>query len=207
MFIAKIFLLAVSFLPLQAQPDQSVLYFNQGVELQRQGDYQGAQQAYEKSLALNPQRIEAHANLGLVYLQLGAPDKAIPSLSKALTGKSEATAVRMYLGLAYFRAGQVEAAERELQLTTKQQPGNAQAQHLYGLCLLKLNRQRKRLTHWNNPSGANRTTRPRTCCWRECMPGSTALPTWHVNRPSFAASRRKSRSAMCAVIKAMAPKK
>ncbi len=122
------------------QADASRTHFNRGVELQQKGDLDGARQAYEEALRLAPRRVEALANLGLVYLNLGRNEKAIETLGKALALKPELTSVRMFLGLARFRAEQFEAAHQELVKVLEAQPGHPQALHLLGLCRLKLDR-------------------------------------------------------------------
>jgi tetratricopeptide (TPR) repeat protein len=122
------------------QADAARTHFNRGVELQQKGDLEGARQAYEEALRLAPRRVDALANLGLVYLNLGRNDKAIETLSKALALKPELTSVRLFLGLARFRAEQFEAAHQELVKVLGEQPGHPQALHLLGLCLLKLER-------------------------------------------------------------------
>lgn len=122
------------------QADESRIHFNRGVELQQKGDLEGARQAYEEALRLTPRRVDALANLGLVYLNLGRNEKAIEVLSRTLDLKPELTSVRMFLGLARFRAGQFEAAHQELVKVLEAQPAHPQAPHLLGLCLLKLDR-------------------------------------------------------------------
>ncbi|MGE0101527.1 MAG: tetratricopeptide repeat protein [Blastocatellales bacterium] len=120
------------------QADASRSHFNRGVELQQKGELEGARQAYEEALKLSPSRVDALANLGLVYLNLGRNDKAIELLNRALDLKPELTSVRLFLGLARFRADQYEAAHRELVRVLESQPGHPQALHLLGLCRLKL---------------------------------------------------------------------
>lgn len=122
------------------QAEASRTHFNRGVELQQKGDLEGAQQAYEEALRLAPRRVDALANLGLVYLNLGRNEKALEALSKALALKPELTSVRMFLGLAQFRAEQFEAAHQELIKVLDAQPAHPQALHLLGLCRLKLDR-------------------------------------------------------------------
>ncbi len=122
------------------QANASRTHFNRGVELQQKGDLEGARLAYEEALRLSPRRVDALANLGLVYLNLGRNEKAIEILSKALALKPELTSVRLFLGLARFRAGQFETAHQELVKVLEAQPAHPQALHLLGLCRLKLDR-------------------------------------------------------------------
>ncbi len=120
------------------QVEASRTHFNRGVELQKKGDLEGARQAYEQALKLAPQRVDALANLGLVYLNLGRNEQAIAYLGKALALQPKLADVRLFLGLAYFRAGQIEAAQRALTTVLEAQPKHPQALHLSGLCWLKL---------------------------------------------------------------------
>lgn len=123
-----------------AQADESRGHFNRGVELQRKGDLERARLAYEEALKLSPKRVDALSNLGLVYVNLGAYDKAIERLSQALAIKSDLHMVRLFLAFAHFRAGHFEAAEREVGRVVAADPGNPKALHLLGLSLLKRDR-------------------------------------------------------------------
>ena len=129
-----------------AQADESRGHFNRGVELQRKGDLEQARLAYEEALKLSPTRVDALSNLGLVYLNLGAHDKAIERLSQALAIKSDLHMVRLALAFAHFRTGQFGAAEREVARVVAADPGNPKALHLLGLSLLKLDRIREGVT-------------------------------------------------------------
>lgn len=123
-----------------AQEHESRGHFNRGVELQRKGDLERARLAYEEALKLSPKRVDALSNLGLVYLNLGAHDKAIERLSQALAIQSDLHMVRLALAFAQFRTGQFRAAEREVASVVAADPGNPRALHLLGLSLLKLDR-------------------------------------------------------------------
>jgi tetratricopeptide (TPR) repeat protein len=129
-------------LPASARPqtDDSRSSFNRGVELQQKGDLAGARLAYEEALKLSPRRVDALSNLGLVYLNLENNEKAIECFDQALFIKPELLPVRMFLGLAYYRANQFEAAHREVAKVVEAQPHHPQALHLWGLCLLKLDK-------------------------------------------------------------------
>lgn len=135
-----LWLLALLPAPASAQKDDSSAHFNRGVELQRNGHLDGARVAYEEALRLSPRRVDALSNLGLVYLNLGANERAIERLSQALSSAPDLHMVRLFLAFAYFRAGQFGPAEREVALVIAADPGNPKALHLLGLSLLKLDR-------------------------------------------------------------------
>jgi tetratricopeptide (TPR) repeat protein len=138
--IGLVLIVGLFFSPALSQVDAARAHFNHGVELQQKGDLEGARQAYEQALKLAPNRVDARANLGLVYLNLGQHEQAIEHLRQALALQPDLASVRMFLGLAHFRANQIEAAQRELTRVLQAQPNHPQALHLLGLCWLKLDR-------------------------------------------------------------------
>ena len=123
-----------------ASAETAAEVFARGVQLQQQGDLEGARKAYEKALELAPGRIDIISNLALVYLNLGQPEKAIPGLEKARAAAPQHAALPFFLGLAYFQADRPSGAEKVLAGVVTSQPANTKARHLYGLCLLKLNK-------------------------------------------------------------------
>jgi len=135
-----LWLLALVPVTASAQADESRAHFNRGVELQRSGDFERARLAYDEALKLSPKRVDALSNLGLVYLNLGAHDKAIERLSQALSIQPDLHMVRLFLAFAHFRAGQFGPAEREVAQVVAAHPGHPKALHLLGLSLLKLDR-------------------------------------------------------------------
>jgi tetratricopeptide (TPR) repeat protein len=141
--VAIIWFLVCFLHPAFPQEEASRSHFNRGVALQQKGDLEGARQAYEQALKLAPQRVDALANLGLVFLNQGKNEQAIEHFSKALSLKPDLANVRMFLGLAHFRTNQFEAAARELSQVLAAQPDHPQALHLLGLCLLKLDRMQE----------------------------------------------------------------
>lgn len=114
--------------------------FHQGVQLQQKGDLAGARGAYEQCLKLEPGRVDALSNLGLVLLQQNEPALAAARLGKAAALSPKHTPIRFYHGLALFRSGCFAEALGELDFVVGEQPGHAQALHLRGLTLLKLER-------------------------------------------------------------------
>src|ERR1700704_6867096 len=55
------------------------------------GNYQAAEQAFEKLRKLEPAVAEVHANLGLIYFQQGKFEEAVPALRQALKLKPSLT--------------------------------------------------------------------------------------------------------------------
>ena len=123
-----------------ASPQTGADIFARGVQLQQQGDLEGARKSYEQALELAPGRIDITSNLALVFMKLGEPHKAIPGLEKALAAAPQHTGLPFFLGLAYFQAARVSEAESLLAGVVASQPANTKARHLYGLSLLKLNK-------------------------------------------------------------------
>lgn len=114
--------------------------FNEGARLQQTGDLQGARRAYQKALELEPDRIDALSNLGLLEFRLNNYSNAIALLERAMEIRPELVHVRQFLGLAYFQAGRFTDAHREVLQVVERNPADARSRHLLGLCLLKLNR-------------------------------------------------------------------
>lgn len=112
--------------------------FEAALQLQRKGDLQHAQRAYEQLLATSPDRIDALSNLGLVYGELGHYNQAIETFQKALKLAPDQPNIQLNLAMTYLEGKQYESAEREAAGVESQQPSNALAHYVRGLALLKL---------------------------------------------------------------------
>jgi Flp pilus assembly protein TadD len=125
----------------QARPASSKTEeeFARGVQLQQQGDLDGARRAYEAALKVAPRRVEALSNLGMVYAQLGQYEMATQQLKRAVALAPSEMGVRLNLAVVYMQAGDFGPASQELAEVVTRQPTNYRAHHLLGLCLLKLN--------------------------------------------------------------------
>ena len=144
-FCITVFLLAlVSLLSgkVMAQKGQpgTESHFARGVELQQRGDLTGARDAYLAALKLAPNRVDANANLGAVYVRLGQFDDAIRHYSRALAVNPTQAAVRLHLGAACLQAGKLEAAREAFAAVVKATPLDLRARQLLAIALLKLNR-------------------------------------------------------------------
>jgi tetratricopeptide (TPR) repeat protein len=139
----------------QTKASQAQRAFARGVELQQKGDLEDARQAYQAALELDPQRVDALSNLGLVYSQLGQQEPAVKCFRRALKVDPEQDTVRFNLGIAYMRAKQYKAAQGELAKVVAEQPANITARNLFGLCLLKLDRTSQGITQLEAVRRAN----------------------------------------------------
>jgi tetratricopeptide (TPR) repeat protein len=113
--------------------------FQRGVQLQQSGDLAGARDAYQTVLVHTPRRVEALANLGQVFDQLGEFGQAVLYYRKALQVAPNQTSIRLNLGLLLFKKQHYEEARKELSIVTAERSEDYRARHVFALCLLKLN--------------------------------------------------------------------
>jgi len=132
---------------LQKTPSGARPHFVRGVELQQSGDLAGARDAYLAALKLEPRRVDANANLGLVYVQLGQFEDAIRHYRRALATDPKQTAVRFHLGAACFQGGKLEEARKELTAVVQAAPTDLRARQLLAIVLLRQNRLDEGATH------------------------------------------------------------
>lgn len=84
------------------------LYANWGLSLRKLGDWQQAEQALHRSLELNPERLEALINLGLLSYERREDQKALDFLSQALRLDEALLDVRLFICAVQVQAGEVE---------------------------------------------------------------------------------------------------
>src|SRR5690606_15017830 len=70
---------------------------------------------YRRALEMRPRFHDIRNKLAQALLQLGDLDSAIEQLQLALEGNPRYVPARLNLGLAYYRKGRIEDAEREWQ--------------------------------------------------------------------------------------------
>src|SRR6185436_4642158 len=83
-----------------------------GDELQRQNDLPGALEAYRAQLLQTPQRVETLSSLGVVLARLGQYGEAITRYREALVIDAKQDGIRTNLGIAYYKSGAFESAQR-----------------------------------------------------------------------------------------------
>lgn len=90
-------------------------------------NYKKAIAAYEKALATDPNYVEVHNGLGVIYSVQGKHGLAVQHFQKAISLEPEATYLHNNLGYAYLVQGRETDAAESLQLALKIDPGNKQA--------------------------------------------------------------------------------
>jgi tetratricopeptide (TPR) repeat protein len=123
-----------------AQSAAATPLFESAVKAQQAGDFTTAEADYRQLLANEPRNVEALANLGVVYVNLGRYDDAIASYRKALEISYLNTPIRMNLGLAFYKAARYAEAIPEFDRVLATSPGLYNAVLLKADCLLQLGR-------------------------------------------------------------------
>ena len=111
-----------------------------GVALQSAGQPDDAVIAYQRALFLDRDLMEAHYNLGLLWLAQNKPDAAVTEFTAYTLRRSSAPEGWLKLGLAQLRAGEIVSAEKSFSTALYLSPNNAEA--LNGLGLARVQRDR-----------------------------------------------------------------
>jgi len=105
----------------------------------KKGLYAESAAAYEKAGELRPELAEIHVNLGIVYSELDAQDKAVAEFGKAVALNGDATAA-FYLARAYYKQKRLDEALDAVQKSIVKNGKNAGAYNLKGVILNELKR-------------------------------------------------------------------
>jgi tetratricopeptide (TPR) repeat protein len=92
------------------------VYFEEGLKLQKAGDYKEASKEYEKAVKADEEYAEAWSNLGFTYRKQGFFDKAVKAYQKAISLSPNLAEAHEYLGEAYAQMGKFDLAEKELNI-------------------------------------------------------------------------------------------
>ena len=130
-----------------------------GVEAQRHGDLKAAIGDLRKAIAIEPDKVEAHAALGAALgaaaaerdsrwvrrhmssREAGQFDAAIEEDTRALAAEPDDTGVRMDLAMAYYKKGDVSHARSESERIHAAHPLDVPAAVLLGYTYIKLGRE------------------------------------------------------------------
>ena len=92
----------------------STAFVMQGQNALAAGDYDRAAHAFSLALVENPQHVGALTSLGIAYYRKEAFEAAINALERAEVIAPDDPRIRLYLGLAYLRQGQLDVARQHL---------------------------------------------------------------------------------------------
>jgi Flp pilus assembly protein TadD/peroxiredoxin len=133
--------LLAGFLCAQAfSPDAALQH---ALELQRAGDLAGAVQGYRDFLAVHPNEVAIHSNLGVLLVRLGRFDEAITEYRKALDLQPGNDAITLNLGLAYYKSGRIPEAAQDFSKARETAPDSRQIALLLADCNLRMGQNEK----------------------------------------------------------------
>lgn len=112
--------------------------FQEAQEAEQRGDQALAVSKYQELLRLHPEIVAAHADLAVVLVSLGRYDEAIREYHVALAQAPDSPPLRLDLGLAYYKKGDLAGAAAQFAALHKEQPGNVRIATLLGNCEVQL---------------------------------------------------------------------
>ncbi|MDE2428706.1 MAG: protein kinase, partial [Burkholderiales bacterium] len=110
-------------------PDERVFADAEGTVLYRMGDYAGAEQAFRSSIQLQPDAVNAYANLSATLTRLDQVDEALHVLQQGLQIRSSGR-LNTALGVALFQRGDYLAAARAFEQAVAPDKGSP-ANYMY----------------------------------------------------------------------------
>ena len=125
----------------QASAGDAESALRQGTLAQEHGDLKTAIADFRKALDLNPNLMEAHANLGAALAASGQLDAAIEEDNRVLELAPQNDAVRTNLAMAYYRTGNLNQARVEFEKLHAAHPADLNTAILLGYTYNKLGRE------------------------------------------------------------------
>ena len=114
-----------------------------GVACQHAGQTDDAVAAYQRALALDRDLMEAHYNLGCLWLEQNKPDAAESEFTAYTLRRSKAPEGWLKLGLAQLQAHDVAAAEKSFSTVLYLNPNHPEALNGFGLTRIEHGRPRE----------------------------------------------------------------
>jgi tetratricopeptide (TPR) repeat protein len=105
--------------------------------------------AYQRALALDRDLVEAHYNLGCLWLEQNKPDAARTEFTAYTLRRGNAPEGWLKLGLAQLRAHELAAAEKSFSTALNLNPNNAEALNGLGLAQVQRDRPREAVQYFN----------------------------------------------------------
>ena len=119
-------------------PGDAMALVQHAYQLQQQGDYAAAADAYRAFLKLRPDEAGAHSNLGAVLVKLGRYDDAIAEYQTAERLLPGDPRIGLNLALAYEKSGRLQEAAKELESVHAAAPQEKQVTLVLADCSLQM---------------------------------------------------------------------
>ena len=114
--------------------------FAKGEAALKRGDLVGADVAFRRVIAADPQAGAAYSNLGVIAMRRKEWDRALTWLQKAEKLEPLVPGIRLNIGLVKYRHGDYPGAVAPLASVVRDQPDSFQARYLLGLCYVFIER-------------------------------------------------------------------
>lgn len=121
-------------------PKVALDHYEAASKLAQEKDYKGAIKELKLAVSEYPQFVNAHNQIGLLYLRLNELDNAESAFKAALKINPEAHEPLLNRGVALYRLGKFKDAESSLRASLKVKTDTAVAYYYLGRTLNKLNR-------------------------------------------------------------------
>jgi tetratricopeptide (TPR) repeat protein len=118
---------------------EAAAFFNDGVAKANAGRYEEAAAAFEKSLAEDPNLIEAHEWIAHILILQGDYDGAIERYQR-IVARRPSTDSKVSLGLAYLRVGDVDMAVKTLSNAVAADPNHCKGWNNLSIAYLRQGR-------------------------------------------------------------------
>lgn len=123
---------------LDSDPIDAEAWVILGLVLTNRGQLPPAEAAYRRAIALNPDNMAAHNNLGALMLRMQRPEAAIDALTSARLRGETNYELAFNRGRALLELNDLDAAEKEFDSAVMLQPTNTEAQlHLARLRFMR----------------------------------------------------------------------
>lgn len=121
-------------------PKAALDHYESASKLAQEKDYKGAIKELKLAVSEYPQFVNAHNQIGVLYLQLNELDNAESAFKAALKIDPEAVEPLLNRGIALYRLGKFKDAEASLRASLKVKPDTSVSYYYLGRTLNKLNR-------------------------------------------------------------------
>jgi tetratricopeptide (TPR) repeat protein len=152
-------------IPAFAYNSQSVQFYNEGVDLSKNGNFQEAISMFKKALVIDPMFIDAYYNLASIYEYLGDEKEALTYFEIVLAKTPNDAQTAYKVASAYYKKKDYQKALGYLRNVPLNNPNHPEIQELYN-----------QLVHESQKAASNQTTKPQAVdLSRDSIPNSMVL--------------------------------